>query len=91
MQNTFSYFAGIDVSKLKLDVCLLQQDQRSFLHSSFANSEKGFSELSKWIQLQGADKDQVLLCMEHTGIYTMPLCLFLSKHALVFLWFLHWK
>lgn len=84
MQNTFSHFAGIDVSKHKLDVCLLYQDQRSFIHSSFVNNEKGFSELSEWIQLQVTDKDQVLFCMEHTGIYTMPLCLFLSKQGFSF-------
>ena len=84
MQNTFSHFVGIDVSKYKFDVCLLHHNQHVCLHCSFVNDEKGFTELSKWITSQVVDKNQVLVCMEHTGIYTMPLCLFLSKHTYCF-------
>jgi transposase len=84
MQNTFSNFAGIDVSKCKIDVCLLRHDQSTCLHSSFANDVKGFAELSKWITLQVQSKDEVLFCMEHTGVYTVKLCLFLSNHSFQF-------
>jgi transposase len=84
MQNTFSHFAGIDVSKHKLDVCLLHQDQRTSVHSIFSNTREGFSKLSKWIASQAISKEQVLFCLEHTGIYTMPLCLFLSKYSFSF-------
>lgn len=84
MQNSFSHFAGIDVSKNKIDVCLLRTSQSESDHNTFINSVQGFKQLIKWIGSKVGDIQEVLFCLEHTGMYAMPLCLFFSKHSLSF-------
>jgi transposase len=56
---------GIDISKKKFDVALLRSDK--LRHKHFNNDKKGFQGLSTWLVKQKAD--QVIACMESTGIY----------------------
>jgi transposase len=68
---------GIDVSKSGLDVCLLRPDQAVF-QASFANSDKGFKQLTDWLKKHKAS--QVHACMEATSIYAWDVAAFLEAH-----------
>src|SRR4051812_28756834 len=65
---------GIDVSKLKFNVCLSREDGR-LKHRVFANTEAGFSELSQWLTKNHVT--QVHACLEATGTYSEALATYL--------------
>lgn len=68
---------GVDVSKLTLDVWLYQKQS----HKVFSNNGKGFNQMSKWI-LEGLhlpDMSGVAFCFEHTGLYSLPLSIYLHS------------
>ena len=71
--------AGIDVSKLTIDVLLhVKQD-----YKQFKNTPKGFRSFVKWAkETSGLTIDQILICFEHTGLYSLPLAVFLSEHEI---------
>lgn len=80
MKKSFSVFIGIDVSKFKLDVCCLLANEKQGIHHVFDNTVKGIRVMLKWISESAVgSKEECLFCMEHTGIYTMPLCCYLSE------------
>lgn len=70
---------GIDISKLKFDVVLINQTGKS-KHKTFFNNEKGFADFKQWLESLGALSAHV--CMEATGRYGEELALFLSKHTI---------
>ena len=77
----FKETLGIDVSKKTIDVSL---HLTSTVHK-FDNSVKGFRVLMKWVKKQsGLNIDQVLICFEHTGLYSLPLAVFLTEQKVVF-------
>ena len=67
---TFHCFLGIDVSKLTLDFALLDQEGKLLVQSQTENSSKSIQQLleqlTKTYQLT---PQQLLICLEHTGIY----------------------
>lgn len=68
-----NYFIGIDVSKKKLDVCLLHQG-KVIEEEVVTNDIKAISScLSGLLEKHGIEPDKVLFCAEHTGLYTYPL------------------
>lgn len=72
---------GIDVSKKTIDVSL---HLTSAIHK-FDNSVKGFKSLLAWMKKQtGLSLDKVLICFEHTGLYSLPLAVFLTEQKVVF-------
>ena len=75
---------GIDVSKSKLDVCVLESEtHRVLLQATYENTKKGVQQMQKQLLKEmKAEKSTWLFCMEHTGVYTMPLCCFLSEQKL---------
>ncbi len=82
-------FIGIDISKKWIDAALtLNGHKKGMQHGRFDNTEKGFRKMLKWLSnsslSNGAVSSSWLFCMEHTGIYTMPLCSFLSNEGLDF-------
>jgi transposase len=81
MKAKFIHFAGIDVSKAKIDVCVIINTARSELfYSVFEQSRKGFNELRKWLQkLIGKQTDNILICIENTGLYDDALLYFLTE------------
>jgi transposase len=83
METKFAHFAGIDVSKSKIDVCLLVSNNRTeVLHQSFEQSKKGFAALKKWlVQLTGKQTDRLLICVENTGLYDDALLYYLSDNS----------
>ncbi len=67
---------GIDISKLKFNVCLLKLNQKP-KHKVFANNLEGFKQLSDWATQHNVQN--VHVCLEATGTYGEALALFLSQ------------
>lgn len=66
---------GIDIAKLKFNVCLIREDGR-LKHKAFANTQAGFAQLSAWLAANGAA--QVHACLEATGTYGEALATYLA-------------
>ena len=78
----FKLTIGIDVSKLTLDVCIIQHPeskQHQFLKVS--NNPKGLLQLLKHIKKYKLEHEHIVFCFETTGVYAMPLCYTLQKHG----------
>lgn len=71
MKTKFRHFAGIDVSKHKLDVCLVVNSERTeLLYGSFEQSLSGYKGLKKWLaEHTGKELDSLLVLVENTGLY----------------------
>ncbi len=67
---------GIDVSKLKFNVCLINS-QGKLRHKLFPNTAAGFEHLREWLSKQGIER--VHACLEATGTYGESLSLFLHE------------
>lgn len=65
---------GIDISKLKFDLCLLRENNK-LKHKVFPNNAAGFAQLSAWLQKQEVERAHV--CMEATGTYGEALATYL--------------
>ncbi len=83
METKFIHFAGVDVSKQKIDVCVIVNNQRSeMMHNQFDQSKKGFNGLKKWLmQATGKQTKELLICVENTGLYDDALLYYLSDNA----------
>ena len=82
MKGKFQHFFGIDVSKLKIDVCAMINADRCVVHQDvFDQTRMGFKLLDRWIKKVSAtpDPSEVLICMENTGLYHEPLLRFLFE------------
>ena len=55
---------GIDVAKLKFNVCLIREDGK-LRHKVFANTAAGFAQLTTWLTTNHVE--QVHACLEATG------------------------
>lgn len=72
---------GVDVSKAHLDAFLYQSKK----HQRFTNNEQGFKQLLQWSADQSnCPMDQVCICFEHTGLYSMGLAIFLNDQQIKF-------
>src|SRR4051812_20483481 len=67
---------GIDIAKLKFNVCLINQSGK-LRHKVFPNNATGFEQLSEWLTRHGVK--QVYTCLEATGTYGEALALFLHE------------
>jgi transposase len=73
------YFLGIDISKKKFNLALTL-DAKNFYEEEAENNAKGIQAL--FIDLKkrfSFNFSQLIVCMEHTGIYCQPLLDFLVK------------
>jgi len=79
METKFRHFAGIDVSKHKLDVCLIVNSQRTQMHyGCFEQSLSGYKAMKKWFaELTGKAVDSLLALVENTGLYDDALLVWL--------------
>lgn len=79
-------FIGIDISKRTIDVALsLTGRENEMNYQQFPNAKTGFKKLLSFIKKTSScpkDKSQWFFCMEHTGVYTYPLCQFLEQRSL---------
>ncbi len=79
--NKKTEIIGIDISKLTLDVFIRSLN----FHFVVTNDPKGFSKLLQiiWQKLPNR-KNDLLLCFEDTGKYSLPLCIFLNSEGINF-------
>ena len=80
----YKIFVGIDVSKDKLDLCVIdeRQSEKSY-HCIITNNSKALSKLLSDLKSKFGKPDETwLFCMEHTGVYALPVCHFLSDYEL---------
>lgn len=66
------HFIGCDVSKETLDfgVFIPKTDYRRFPHLKVENTPKGYREVVSWLRKQGLKPSEMVVAMEHTGIYS---------------------
>lgn len=78
----YRLFAGIDVSKLKIDVVFfLAENPDDEFYGLFENTDEGCSKMIAWINsLTGLLISDMLFCAEDTGLYTLPICSFFDEH-----------
>lgn len=69
------HFVGCDVSKETLDFAIHERgkDYRQFKHIRVENSIDGFRKMRKWLRESGIKVTDVVIAMEHTGIYSAAL------------------
>ena len=86
----YTLFIGIDISKKWIDVCLtLDGYIKQMPHQQFDNDLKGFKAMlafiTSWFKQQGFNKKDThtwIFCLEHTGVYSFPICNYLQKQNL---------
>ncbi len=82
----YTHRLGIDISKRTFEVALMQNLANSNInHNKFDNDIKGFKSLVSWLKKGGISMEQILVCLENTGIYHRGLVGFLQKQE-VFVW-----
>jgi transposase len=73
------HFIGIDVSKDTLDLSVVV-DGKNLQHCCIKNSARDIkSSINKIMKAFGATVDDTIFCMEHTGIYNLPLVKWLQS------------
>jgi len=73
---------GIDISKLTFDAAIHSNQ----MESQFENGKKGFGELVDWaFENSGSPRGSVLFVLEHTGLYSYGLSVYLSSNDIPFL------
>ena len=82
---SYRAFVGIDVSKKTFDCCVLIPGRAGRYEKRFANTDTGVQHFTTWLTTHTKiDPSAWLICMEHTGVYTLPLITGLSKAKLRF-------
>jgi transposase len=75
----FQETIGIDVSKPFIDAAIHTKNK----HRRFSNSKEGFNELTLWVSRHSdAEVLMTLYAFEHTGLYSLPLSVFLAEKSL---------
>jgi transposase len=84
MEVKFVHFAGVDVSKHKIDVCVIVNEIRTeMIYECFEQSKKGFTALNKWLnRVTGQQTNRLLICVENTGLYDDALLYYLWSHGM---------
>jgi len=75
----YKQFVGIDVSKDSFDVTLLESSGEIKLEVKLLMDKDGFDTLLKY--LSSYSKEEILIAMEATGIYHLPLLSFLLENS----------
>jgi transposase len=83
MTKKFIHFMGIDVSKSWIDACLMVNAEKSNIYQErFEQNKKRFAVFKRWILKQvGESKEQLLICVENTGLYDDAVVCFLSDNG----------
>jgi transposase len=71
----FQIVVGVDIAKHKFDVARLET--LKYKHKKFDNTPDGFAAFIDWLATFGDNK--ILICMEATGAYSIPLAEFLVQ------------
>ena len=75
----YQQFCGIDISKDSFDIALLESSGEIKLHQKLTMDREGFDALLK--HLSSFSKKELLVSMEATGIYHLPLLSFLLENS----------
>jgi transposase len=82
----FTPMLGIDVSKHTIDLSLSQNKANAaILNHKLTNNLKGYKSLLIWLKKEKVTHQQVLICLENTGIYNRRLVKYLQTHK-AFVW-----
>jgi transposase len=86
MKKNYHFHVGIDISKDKLDYCIIIDPAATgqYIYGLVPNTEKGVKELLKTVKKYGLDICTGLFTMENTGVYTMPLCFCLQQKGMAY-------
>jgi transposase len=85
MKKNFNYYIGIDVSKEKLDMSVLNAEGEFLFHDIIVNSPKAIAlAIKRLLKKLKANAEDVLFCLEHTGVYGFPICEALSEAKILF-------
>ena len=86
MKKIVKQVVGIDVAQKELVVCLGRMydnwEPELYASKAFANTKKGFENLSVWVKKQTDEAVAVRYVMEATGVYHESLAYFLDEKAL---------
>src|SRR3954463_10358325 len=86
MKKDIKCYLGMDVSKLWVDITLMQvvdHQKQAPLTERFDNSEAGMKALDKWLRKhQVSFDDNSLLVIENTGVYHRLIWSYCSSHEL---------
>ncbi len=80
MKKNYQVFIGIDVSKGKLDYCMINSNSERF--GIIANQAKAITAFIKSLKKNNCKASEVLFCLENTGVYSMPICYWLQANGL---------
>jgi len=79
MQNK-QIFIGLDMAKVTFTAAMVTENNPSvFNEERFSNDKKGYLKLLSWIDQCKYNRDQTLICLEHTGVYSKGLGMFLAE------------
>lgn len=70
MKKNYQIFIGVDVSKSKLDYCIVtypSSAQHQF--GIISNNEKGIKSFISNLKKQNIPNEAMLFCLENTGVY----------------------
>ena len=74
------HIIGADLAKKSIDLfCHLSKT-----YFQIENSQKGFTQMIKWLVRQQIDPSTIMIVMEHTGLYSFCLENFLHQHQIAF-------
>src|SRR6476469_6390279 len=68
---------GADLSKRTIDLLCNS-------HLQIQNSKAGFKEMMRWLKAQNINASEVMIVMEHTGLYSYCFENFLHDHHIAF-------
>lgn len=77
----YKIFVGIDISKGWIDVAV--KNEAISICQRFDNCKKGYRSMVSWLKTF-SNANAMLLCMEHTGVYGMPLWEYLASRNICF-------
>lgn len=79
MKN-YLYYTGIDVSKETLDYCIISAScLEVILQGKTENTTNGMATMLSKMQAKKVNLNETLFCFENTGVYSVPLSVFLSQ------------
>lgn len=76
----YQYFLGIDISKDSFDFCFIDSNEKLLDKDHYLMNHKDFTKLGN--MLSSFSKDEILICIEATGIYHLNLLSYLLESDL---------
>lgn len=81
--KSYLFYVGIDISKLKLEVVLIENvSTNKSEHFIVDNTTKGIKLMLSHLKKKKIELEKTLFCFENTGVYTYPLSINLSQFEL---------